>query len=232
MDCDAFYAAIEKRDDPSLERQAADRGRRSARRGLHRLLHRPQLWRALRHADVPGAEALPQGGGAQARHSYYIAEARQIRGSCDELTPLVEPLSLDEAYLDLSGTERMHGGARPRPWRACARIENEIGITVSIGLPATSSWPSWPRELDKPRGFAVIGMAEARSFLRDKQVGIIRGAGKVLQAKLARDGITTIGAVAGRRAPASWRNAMAPQACGCTGWPRPRTAAPLIRTAR
>jgi DNA polymerase-4 len=113
------------------------------------------------------------------------------------LTPLVEPLSLDEAYLDLSGTEKMQGRAPARTMAMlAARIEKEIGISVSIGLSYNKFLAKLASELDKPRGFAVIGRAEAISFLRDKPVGIIRGAGKVLAARLARDGFATIGALA------------------------------------
>jgi DNA polymerase-4 len=112
----------------------------------------------------------------------------------EDLTPLVEPLSLDEAYLDLSGTERIHHQTPAKTVAALAlRIEREIQITVSIGLSGNKFLAKLASELDKPRGFAVIGMAEAKSFLRDKKVGIMRGAGKVLQARLERDGIITIG---------------------------------------
>jgi len=128
------------------------------------------------------------------RHSHYAQVARQIRSFMQELTPLVEPLSLDEAYLDLSGTDRIHHRSPAKTMAALAsRIEREIQITVSIGLSGNKFLAKLASELDKPRGFAVIGMAEARSFLRDKKVGIMRGAGKVLQTKLERDGITTIG---------------------------------------
>jgi DNA polymerase IV len=128
------------------------------------------------------------------RHAYYSQVARQIRAMMEELTPLVEPLSLDEAYLDLSGTERIHHKTPARTMAAlAARIEREVGITVSIGLSGNKFLAKLASELDKPRGFAVIGMAEARSFLRDKLVGIMRGAGKVTQGRLERDGITTIG---------------------------------------
>jgi DNA polymerase-4 len=131
------------------------------------------------------------------RHSYYSAIARQIRGFMQEMTPLVEPLSLDEAYLDLSGTEKMQGRAPARTMAALsARIEKEIGISVSIGLSYNKFLAKLASELDKPRGFAVLGKAEAKSFLRDKPVGIIRGAGKVLQGRLTRDGYATIGALA------------------------------------
>jgi DNA polymerase-4 len=128
------------------------------------------------------------------RHAHYSQVARQIRAMMEELTPLVEPLSLDEAYLDLSGTEPIHHKSPAKTMAAlAARIERDIQITVSIGLSGNKFLAKLASELDKPRGFAVIGMAEAKSFLRDKKVGIMRGAGKVLQTRLERDGIVTIG---------------------------------------
>ena len=128
------------------------------------------------------------------RHAYYSDVARQIRVKMAALTPLVEPLSLDEAYLDLSGTARIHGMSPARTMaKLAAKIARDIGITVSIGLSGNKFLAKLASELDKPRGFAVIGMKEAVSFLRDKKVGIVRGAGKVLVAQLARDGFMTIG---------------------------------------
>jgi DNA polymerase-4 len=128
------------------------------------------------------------------RHHYYGEIARQIRGFMEELTPLVEPLSLDEAYLDLSGTDRIHHRTPAKTMAALAqRIERELRITVSVGLSGNKFLAKLASELDKPRGFAVIGMAEAKSFLRDKRIGIMRGAGKVTQATLERDGYVTIG---------------------------------------
>jgi DNA polymerase-4 len=128
------------------------------------------------------------------RHAYYSEVARQIRALMQALTPLVEPLSLDEAYLDLSGTDRIHHMSPARTMAKLAlRIEREIGITVSVGLSCNKFLAKLASDLDKPRGFAVIGGVEARSFLRDKPVGMIRGAGKATEARLARDGFTTIG---------------------------------------
>src|SRR6201999_1342469 len=103
-------------------------------------------------------------------------------------------LSLDEAYLDLSGTERIHGMSPAKTMATLAkRVEKEVAITISIGLSFNKFLAKLASELDKPRGFAVIGEAEAITFLRDKPVGFIRGAGKALQARLAKDGITKIG---------------------------------------
>ncbi|MGN6514877.1 MAG: DNA polymerase IV, partial [Rhizomicrobium sp.] len=124
----------------------------------------------------------------------YTEASRAIRAMMRALTPLVEPLSLDEAYLDLSGTERIHGMSPAKTMAALAsRVEKDVKITISIGLSFNKFLAKLASDLDKPRGFAVIGEAEAKTFLRDKPVGFIRGAGKTLQARLARDGITRIG---------------------------------------
>lgn len=194
MDCDAFYAAIEKRDDPSLADKPLIVG--GEVRGVVSTACYIARQYGVRSA-MPMFQArklCPQAVVLKPRHSHYAQVARQIRGFMEELTPLVEPLSLDEAYLDLSGTERMHHQSPARTMAALAsRIAREVGITVSIGLSGNKFLAKLASELDKPRGFAVIGMAEARSFLRDKPVSMMRGAGKVMQARLERDGITTIG---------------------------------------
>ncbi len=194
LDCDAFYAAIEKRDDPSLQDKPLIVGGET--RGVVSTCCYIARKYGVRSA-MPMFQArklCPQAVVLKPRHAYYSQVARQIRVLMEELTPLVEPLSLDEAYLDLSGTERIHHSSPARTMaRLAARIAREIGITVSIGLSGNKFLAKLASELDKPRGFAVIGMAEARSFLRDKPVGMMRGAGKVMQARLERDGITHIG---------------------------------------
>ena len=194
LDCDAFYAAIEKRDDPSLKDKPLIVGGET--RGVVSTACYIARQYGVRSA-MPMFQAkklCPQAVILKPRHSYYSQVARQIRGMMEELTPLVEPLSLDEAYLDLSGTARIHHQSPARTMAQLqARVEREVQITVSIGLSGNKFLAKLASELDKPRGFAVIGMAEARSFLRDKKIGLMRGAGKVMQARLERDGITTIG---------------------------------------
>jgi len=194
MDCDAFYAAIEKRDDPSLKDKPLIVGGET--RGVVSTACYIARQYGVRSA-MPTFQArklCPHAVFLKPRHAHYTQVARQIRAMMQDLTPLVEPLSLDEAYLDLSGTERIHHRSPAQTMAALAlRIEREVQITVSIGLSGNKFLAKLASELDKPRGFAVIGMAEAKSFLRDKKVGIMRGAGKVLQAKLERDGILTIG---------------------------------------
>jgi DNA polymerase-4 len=194
LDCDAFYAAIEKRDDPSLKDKPLIVGGET--RGVVSTACYIARKYGVRSA-MPMFQArklCPQAVVLKPRHSHYSAVARQIRGLMEALTPLVEPLSLDEAYLDLSGTERIHHRSPARTMaKLAADIEREISITVSVGLSGNKFLAKLASELDKPRGFAVIGMAEAKSFLRDKPIAMMRGAGKVMQARLERDGLTTIG---------------------------------------
>ena len=194
MDCDAFYAAIEKRDDPSLRDKPVIVGG-SSRRGVVSTACYVARINGVRSA-MPMFKALelcPNAVVIKPNFAKYTKAARQIREMMLDLTPMVEPLSLDEAYLDLTGTERLHGVVPAKSMASLAKkIENEVGITVSIGLSFNKFLAKLASELDKPRGFAVIGRAEALTFLRDKPVGFIRGAGVALQARLAKDGITHI----------------------------------------
>ena len=194
MDCDAFYAAIEKRDDPSLLDKPVIVG--GGKRGVVSTCCYVARQYGVRSA-MPMFQALklcPKATVIKPDFSKYTEASRKIREMMRDLTPLVEPLSLDEAYLDLTGTERIHGMTPAKTMAALAkRVEKEVAITISVGLSFNKFLAKLASDLDKPRGFAVIGEAEARTFLRDKPVGFIRGAGKALQARLARDGITRIG---------------------------------------
>ncbi|HSZ73942.1 MAG TPA: DNA polymerase IV [Rhizomicrobium sp.] len=194
IDCDAFYAAIEKRDNPALRDKSVLVGG-SSRRGV--------VSTACYIARINGARSAmpmymalqkcPDAVVIKPNMAKYAEASRQVRAMMRDLTPLVEPLSLDEAYLDLSGTEELHARTPAKTLAALSRkIENEIGITVSIGLSCNKFLAKLASELDKPRGFAVIGSAEAVAFLRERPVSSIRGAGAVLQARLAKDGITHI----------------------------------------
>jgi DNA polymerase-4 len=206
LDCDAFYAAIEKRDDPSLADKPIIIG--GGKRGVVSTCCYIARISGVRSA-MPMFQArklCPQAVIIRPRMAKYAEVAKDVRALMRELTPLVEPLSLDEAYLDLTGTERLHGCAPAKTMaRLALRIEHEIGITVSVGLSFNKFLAKLASELDKPRGFAVIGETEAKTFLRDKPVGFIRGAGKALEAKLAKDGYTRIGQLqdADRRALAA-----------------------------
>jgi len=126
------------------------------------------------------------------RMDRYIEVSRQVRALMDELTPTVEPLSLDEAFMDLSGTENLHG-APPAVMlaRLTKRMQDEIGITGSIGLSHNKFLAKVASDLDKPRGFSVIGETETTEFLRPMPVKLIWGIGPVARKNLEAAGIRT-----------------------------------------
>jgi len=195
LDCDAFYAAIEIRDDPSLKDRAVIIGGRSRRGVVLTCCYNARKF-GVRSA-MPMFQAMklcPHATVVPPDMEKYASAAREVRALLKSRTPLVEPVSLDEAYLDLSGTERLHGMPPAKTMaKLSTEIELTIGITVSIGLSYNKFLAKLASDLKKPRGFAVIGRAEAVSFLSDKPVGMIRGVGPVLAARLKKDGITRIG---------------------------------------
>lgn len=201
LDCDAFYAAIEKRDNPSLEAKPLIVG--GGKRGVVTTCCYIARTFGVKSA-MPMFKALklcPDATVISPRMSVYAGVAREVRRLMAELTPLVEPLSLDEAYLDLAGTERLHGMSPAKSMaRLASRIERGLGITASVGLSYNKFLAKLASDMDKPRGFAVIGRAEAKPFLRDRPVSMLRGAGEATVARLARDGITKIGQLQDARA--------------------------------
>jgi DNA polymerase IV len=193
VDCDAFYAAIEKRDDPSLRDKPLIVG--GGKRGvvttacyiarIHGVRSAMPMYQARRLC--PQATVVPPD------MAKYARVGREVRALMLELTPLVEPLSIDEAFLDLSGTARLHGLIPAKSLARFARgIEDRIGITVSIGLSANKFLAKIASDLDKPRGFAILDPDEAPAFLAAKPVTFIWGVGKAMEVRLARDGFRTI----------------------------------------
>ncbi|SEL90193.1 DNA polymerase-4 [Roseivivax marinus] len=192
MDCDAFYASIEKRDAPELADKPVIIG--GGRRGVVSTACYVARIRGVRSA-MPMFKALelcPDAVIVKPRMDVYAEVSRAVRAMMLDLTPAVEPLSLDEAFLDLTGTARMHG-APPAVMLAklVARMKAELGITGSIGLSHNKFLAKIASDLDKPSGFAVIGAAETADFLRDKPVRMIWGVGEATQASLDRAGIRT-----------------------------------------
>jgi DNA polymerase-4 len=189
VDCDAFYATIEKRDDPSLADKPLIVG--GGQRGVVTTACYIARIFGVRSA-MPMFEArrlCPHAAIVRPNMQKYAAVSQQVRALMLDLTPLVEPLSIDEAFLDLAGTERLHGMNAARMLaRFAATVEKRIGITVSIGLACNKFLAKIASDLDKPRGFAVLGRAEAKAFLADKPVTMIFGVGKVAGARLLRDG--------------------------------------------
>ena len=194
VDCDAFYATIEKRDDPSLVDKPVVVG--GGKRGVVAAACYVARTYGIRSA-MPMFEALrrcPHAAVVRPNIAKYAKVGRDVRRAMLALTPMVEPLSIDEAFLDLAGTERLHGMSAAKVL-ACfaAQVERELGITVSIGLSANKFLAKIASDIDKPRGFAVLGQSDAAAFLAPKPVGFIFGVGAVSAAKLAADGYRVIG---------------------------------------
>lgn len=193
VDCDAFYATIEKRDDPTLADKPVIVG--GGKRGVVAAACYVARTYGIRSA-MPMFEArqrCPHAVVIKPNMAKYVKVGREVRNAMFALTPLVEPLSIDEAFLDLTGTERLHGMSAAKVLaRFAAKIERDLGITVSIGLSANKFLAKIASDMDKPRGFAALGQSEAVAFLAPKPVGFIYGVGAVSASKLANDGFRTI----------------------------------------
>ncbi len=193
MDCDAFYASVEKRDDPALRDQPVIVG--GGARGVVSTCCYLARIHGVRSA-MPMFQALklcPNAVVVKPRMQVYVDTSRQIRALMEALTPAIEPLSLDEAFLDLTGTARLHG-APPAVMLAqlVQQIEVQVGVTGSIGLSHNKFLAKIASDLDKPRGFSIIGLAETADFLRPKPLRILWGVGAATQAALEAAGIRTI----------------------------------------
>ena len=210
IDCDAFYAAIEKRDNPALKDKPVIIG--GGKRGvvstacyiarIHGVRSAMPMYKAL--------AACPEAVVVKPSMEKYARVGREVRAMMQATTPQVEPISIDEAFLDLAGTERLHG--RPPALvlgQFALDVEREIGITVSVGLSYCKFLAKVASDFRKPRGFSVIGEAEAVAFLAEQPVTLIWGVGNAFAATLDRDGIRTIGQLAAdgaRRADAPLRH--------------------------
>jgi DNA polymerase-4 len=197
MDCDAFYASVEKRDRPELRDKPVIVG--GGKRGVVTTCCYIARISGVRSA-MPMFKALklcPEAIVIKPDFTKYRTESRRILGMAGELTPLIQNLSLDEAWMDLSGTERLHGAAPALTLaRLQARIEAQTGLTVSIGLAANKFLAKIASDLDKPRGFSVIGAAEAQAFLAPRKVSILPGVGPAMAASLEKAGYRTVGDLA------------------------------------
>lgn len=196
IDCDAFYAAVEKRDNPDIRDKPVIIG--GGKRGvvstacyiarIHGVRSAMPMFKAL--------AACPEAVVVKPNMEKYVKVGREVRAMMQDLTPLVQPISIDEAFLDLAGTQELH---RMPPAlvlaRFAKRVEQEIGISVSVGLSYCKFLAKVASDFDKPRGYSVIGEAEAVSFLRDQPVTLIWGVGKAFASVLERDGVRTIGQI-------------------------------------
>jgi DNA polymerase-4 len=196
VDCDAFYASVEKRDRPELASRPVIVG--GGVRGVVSAACYVARIRGVRSAMpmFKALQACPDAVVIRPDFSKYVAVSRAIRALMEKLTPLVQPLSIDEAVLDLAGTEAVHGAP---PAVALARfalaVERDVGVTVSIGLAANRLMAKIAAGRDKPRGFCVIG-AEARDLLAPESVRLLPGVGPALARRLEGLGITRLGQLA------------------------------------
>ena len=194
LDCDAFYASVEKRENPKLHDKPVIIG--GGRRGVVATCCYVARTYGIRSA-MPMFKAkklCPNAVVIRPRMELYSEIGRRVRAMMKDLTPLVEPLSIDEAFMDLTGTEKLHHQPPSKTLAMLAHnVEREVGITVSIGLSYNKFLAKVASELDKPRGFSVIGEKEAKKFLKNKPVSIIYGVGPGLNKTLRRDGILKMG---------------------------------------
>ena len=198
LDCDAFYASVEKRDRPELRDVPVIVG--GAKRGVVTTCCYIARQYGVRSA-MPMFKALkacPDAVVIKPDFAKYKAASRAIFGRVCALTPLVQTLSLDEAWIDLSGTERLNGGPPAfQLIRLQQQIERDVGLSVSVGLSANRFLAKIASDIDKPRGFTVIGQVEAPAFLAPRPVSILPGVGPVFARTLISDGYRTVGDLAG-----------------------------------
>tara|TARA_B100000575_G_scaffold56455_1_gene42504 strand:- start:1033 stop:2208 length:1176 start_codon:yes stop_codon:yes gene_type:complete len=192
MDCDAFYASVEKRNNPELADKPVIIG--GGKRGVVSTACYIARIRGIKSA-MPMFKALekcPDAVVIRPRMKLYAEISHQIREMMNDITPLVEPLSLDEAFMDLSGTQKLHG-VPPAVMLAklMDRIYEKLGLTGSIGLSHNKFLAKIASDLDKPNGYSIIGEAETDSFLRDKSIRLIWGVGVSMQQSLEKAGIRT-----------------------------------------
>jgi DNA polymerase IV len=194
IDCDAFYAAVEKRDNPALADVPVIVG--GGTRGVVSTCCYIARIRGVRSA-IPMFKALklaPDAVVIKPDMAKYATAGKQVRELMLSVTPAVQPISIDEAFLDLTGTTKLHGQPPAKTLAKLIKdIETSVGISASVGLAPNKYLAKVASDLQKPKGFSVIGKAEAKSFLADKSVSLIWGVGKAFQDKLAQNGITTIG---------------------------------------
>ena len=193
IDCDAFYAAVEKRDRPELRDRPVIIG--GGKRGVVSTACYIARINGVRSAMpmFKALEACPEAVVIKPDMEKYVSVGRQVRAMMQALTPLVEPVSIDEAFLDLAGTERLHGLPPALVLARFSRdVEKEIGISVSAGLSYCKFLAKVASDFRKPRGFSIIGRAEAVGFLAEQPVTLIWGVGKAFAAVLERDGIRPI----------------------------------------
>jgi DNA polymerase-4 len=193
IDCDAFYATVEKRDNPELADKPVAVG--GGKRGVVSAACYVARTFGIRSAMpmFKARELCPDLVVVKPDMAKYVRIGREVRRAMLSLTPQVEPLSIDEAFLDLAGTERVHGAMPALTLaRFTRRIQDEIGITISVGLSSNKFLAKIASDLDKPRGFAVLDQDDGKALLANKPVNFIFGVGPATQQRLQQRGFRLI----------------------------------------
>ncbi len=195
IDCDAFYASVEKRDRPEIRTKPLIVGHPGGRGVVTTACYIARRY-GVRSAMpmFKALDACPDAVVIAPDMAKYKRVSLAIRTIFSAATSMIEPVSLDEAYLDLTDDWRTEAPPAAEALAViAARIETEIGITVSIGLAPNKFLAKLASELQKPRGFSVIGQAEAKAFLQALSVAKINGVGAATAERMQAQGLQTIG---------------------------------------
>ncbi len=197
VDMDAFFAAIEQRDDPGLRGKPVIVGGSRTRGVVSTASYEARPFGV--HSALPMAQAVrrcPQAIVLPVRMACYAAVSRQIMAVMEEFSPLVEPLSLDEAFLDMTGAERLFGPPKAMAQAIKARIFEATELTASVGIARNKFLAKLASDLDKPDGITLVPFGQERAFIAPLPVGKLWGVGPKAAARLEALGLTSIGAVA------------------------------------
>lgn len=198
VDMDAFYASIEQRDNPSLAGKPVIVGGAGGERGVVSAASYEARAYGV-HSAMPLKKAqrlCPDGVFLPVDMEKYAAVSQRLRSILASYTPLVEPLSLDEAYLDVSSSERLYGGAEQIGREIRRRVRDELNLTVSVGIAPNKFLAKVASDLEKPDGFVVVRQGNEIEFLRDLPITRIPGVGKVSARRMTGLGIETVGQLA------------------------------------
>ncbi len=203
IDMDAFYTSVEARERPELVGRPLVVGGTPQGRGVVAAASYEARKYGI-HSAMPAATArrlCPAAVFLPARHDYYGEVSRQIRAIFERYTPLVEPLALDEAFLDVRESEALFGPSPTIGRRIKREIAAELQLTASVGVAPNKFLAKIASDLDKPDGFVVVDALRVHEFLDPLPVRRLWGVGEVAAAQLQRLGVDTIGGL--RRLPAS-----------------------------
>ena len=195
IDMDAFYASVEERDNPSLVGQPVIVGGSAEGRGVVAAANYEARKFGV-HSAMAAARArrlCPHAVCIKPRIDHYASVSRQIRDIFEQFTPLVEPLSLDEAFLDVTGSEHLFGPSAEIGRQIKRRIREELKLTASVGVASNKFVAKIASALKKPDGFVVVESSEVQAFLDPLPVGRLWGVGKVTGQVFERLGVRTIG---------------------------------------